>query len=115
MTGPNTGRNIYNLYGIAAFNDDGSRYQARKYAEDNGWFSMRDGIIGGAQFIAEGYISQGQNTLYKMRWDFPNCSHQYATDVSWAVKQTETIGPVYDSFDESVRSKFVFDIPVYQA
>jgi cation transport ATPase len=36
MTGPNTGRNIYNLYGIAAFNDDGSRYQARKYAEDNG-------------------------------------------------------------------------------
>ena len=27
------------------------------------------GIIGGAKFVRQGFISKGQNTLYRMRWN----------------------------------------------
>lgn len=113
-TGPKTGQVVYNLYGIAAYNSDSSRNSALSYAEDNKWFSVRAAIIGGAKFVAEDYIAKGQNTLYKMRWNFPKCSHQYATDVAWAVKQCNTISKVLDAADASIKEKYLFDIPVFK-
>src|SRR5699024_11256103 len=57
-----------------------------------GWFTPQDAIVGGAEFIGEKYISVGQDTLYKMRWNPANpATHQYATDAGWAVKQTGNI------------------------
>ena len=40
-----------------------------RFAYDAGWFSPEAAIMGGAKFIAQGYISSGQDTLYKMRWN----------------------------------------------
>lgn len=115
MKGPSTGRPIYNLYGIAAYNSDNDRLKARKYSEDNGWFTTRDGIIGGAKFVSDNYAGAGQNTIYKMRWNFPDCTHQYATDIGWAVKQTGTIADTLESFSDDVKSKYMFDIPLFQS
>ena len=57
-----------------------------------GWTTPAKGIIGGAKFVRQGFISKGQNTLYRMRWNprHPG-NHQYATDVRWAQVQATTI------------------------
>src|SRR5699024_11825557 len=51
----------------------------RAYTE--GWFTPQDAIVGGAEFIGEKYISVGQDTLYKMRWNPANpATHQYRSE-----------------------------------
>ncbi|PTE75187.1 glucosaminidase domain-containing protein, partial [Staphylococcus gallinarum] len=74
----------YNMFGIGAVDHDAVK-QGFITAKNNGWDSVKKAIVGGAQFIASSYINQGQNTLYKMRWNPDNPGvHQYATDVAWA-------------------------------
>lgn len=111
-----SGRTVYNMYGIAAYNSDPSRKAAIKIAEENGWFSVREALIGGAKFVAEKYIAVGQNTIYSMRWN-PNKpgTHQYATDVAWAIKQTPGIADMMSKLPKSAQEKLVFQIPVYKA
>ena len=63
-------------------------------AYNAGWTTPELAVVGGAAFIGNGYVSKGQDTLYKMRWNpqFASnngyASHQYATDIAWAYKQT---------------------------
>lgn len=103
-------RTTYNMYGVGAIdacpNDCGA---ARAYEE--GWFTPRDAIIGGAEFILE-YIQRGQDTLYKMRWNpespgFP----QYATHVMWATLQAERIQNMYNQINGYTLK---FDVPKFQ-
>jgi mannosyl-glycoprotein endo-beta-N-acetylglucosaminidase len=110
------GKTVYNMYGIGAYDSDPVSGGA-KYAYNAGWFTPEDAIIGGAQFIAKGYINAGQDTLYKMRWN-PNsavsngcASHQYATDIGWASKQVNQIYNLYQLLDSY---KLALDIPKYQ-
>lgn len=67
------------------------------------------------EWISENYVNDEiyqQNTLYEMRWN-PNLpgTHQYATDIAWAIKQAPNIKKMYDNFPNA---KLTFDIPVYQ-
>jgi mannosyl-glycoprotein endo-beta-N-acetylglucosaminidase len=104
------------MYGIGAY--DGSAISSgAQFAYNAGWFTPIDAIIGGAQFIAKGYINAGQDTLYKMRWN-PTAAetngyatHQYATDIGWAAKQVNQIYNLYHLLDSY---KLVLDIPKYQ-
>lgn len=108
-------RTVYNVYGIGAYDrcplDCGA---IKAYVE--GWTSVSEAIIGGAKFIGEDYIHVGQNTLYKMRWN-PDAmlkgaaSHQYATDIGWAVKQ---VASIYNLYQEIGINTYYFDIPVYK-
>lgn len=102
---------VYNMYGIGAF-DSCPLTCGAKYAFEQGWFTPESAVIGGAEFIGRNYIAKGQNTLYKMRWnpDAPG-THQYATDVAWAVAQTKNIANLYNLLDDYV---LIFDIPKYQ-
>ena len=86
---------VYNYFGIGAF--DSNPNNAINYARSHGWTTPSKGIIGGARFVRRGYISQGQNTLYRMRWNpkHPG-THQYATDVRWAQVQATTIKSLYE-------------------
>jgi mannosyl-glycoprotein endo-beta-N-acetylglucosaminidase len=87
------GRKVYNMYGIGAYDYDAINTGAA-YAYKMGWFTSEAAIVGGAEFISTKYIHNeyGQNTLYKMRWSpMRPGSHQYATDMGWAVKQTSRI------------------------
>jgi mannosyl-glycoprotein endo-beta-N-acetylglucosaminidase len=110
------GKTVYNMYGIGAYDSDPLNSGAQ-YAYNEGWFTPEDAIIGGAQFIANGYINAGQDTLYKMRWN-PNstvsngfASHQYATDIGWASKQVTKIYNLYQLIESY---KLALDIPKYQ-
>ncbi|MBF7017457.1 glucosaminidase domain-containing protein [Staphylococcus durrellii] len=100
----------YNMFGIGAYDSDAVR-QGFIRAKQEGWNTVRKAIIGGAKFIANSYIHQGQNTLYKMRWNPSNPgTHQYATDVNWAKHNATRIKGFYDSMGQVGK---YFDINTY--
>lgn len=103
------GVTVYNLFGIGAYDNDPINGGA-KYAFDKGWTSVDAAIYGGAEWISSNYINSGQNTLYKMKWNPEKpATHQYATDVAWAVKQARTI----KSLVEAAGGELSFEVPVY--
>lgn len=86
---------VYNYFGIAAY--DSNPNYAMTFARNQGWTTPSKAIIGGAKFVRRGYIDQGQQTLYRMRWNPQSPgNHQYATDVRWAQHQANTIKSLYD-------------------
>lgn len=107
------GTTVYNLFGIGAYdaNPVGNGSQ-RAYSQ--GWTSVESAIKGGAKWISENYVNSPdgrQNTLYKMLWNPENpVTHQYATDIGWAVKQAVSIEKIFSSFTDATLS---FDVPVY--
>ena len=107
------GTTVYNLFGIGAYdaNPVGNGSQ-RAYSQ--GWTSVEAAIQGGAKWISETYVNSSdgrQNTLYQMLWNPENPgTHQYATDIGWAVKQAVSIEKIFSSFTDATLS---FDVPVY--
>ena len=107
------GTTVYNLFGIGAYdaNPVGNGSQ-RAYSQ--GWTSVEAAIKDGAKWISENYVNSSdgrQNTLYKMLWNPENPgTHQYATDIGWAVKQAVSIEKIFSSFTDATLS---FDVPVY--
>ncbi|MFS0762127.1 SH3 domain-containing protein [Peribacillus phoenicis] len=110
------GKTVYNMYGVGAF-DGTALSSGAQYAYNAGWFTPEAAIIGGAEFIAKGYISSGQDTLYKMRWNptaaekYGYASHQYATDIGWATKQVKQIYNLYSLLDSY---KLTIEVPKYK-
>jgi mannosyl-glycoprotein endo-beta-N-acetylglucosaminidase len=110
------GKMVYNMYGIGAY--DGSAISSgAEYAYNAGWFTPEAAIIGGAKFIAQGYINAGQDTLYKMRWNpdaaekTGTATHQYASDIGWATKQVNQIYNLYSLISTYTLN---YEIPTYQ-
>lgn len=111
ITGEYTyGMPVYNFFGIGAVDKDADA-GGTTTAYNKGWISIDLAIYGGAAWISNGYINNGQNTLYKMRYNSLNISHQYATDVNWASSQIKIIQPYFDLCPDA---KLTFDIPVYK-
>lgn len=111
ITGEYTyGMPVYNFFGIGAVDKDANA-GGTTTAYNKGWTSVDLAIYGGATWISNGYINNGQNTIYKMRWNSLNLSHQYATDVNWANSQ---IGITKQYFDMCPDATLTFDIPVYK-
>jgi mannosyl-glycoprotein endo-beta-N-acetylglucosaminidase len=110
------GKTVYNMYGIGAY-DNSALNSGAQFAYNAGWFTPEAAIIGGAQFIGNGYINAGQDTLYKMRWNPGSvtkngyASHQYATDIGWAAKQVNQINNIYSLLDSY---KLVLEIPQFK-
>ena len=99
------------MYGVGAVDTDAVRGGFRT-AEQYGWDTVPKAIVGGAKFIANSYIHNGQNTLYKMRWNPDNpATHQYATDINWASHNAKRIKDFYDSVGETGK---YFDVEKYQ-
>ena len=85
---------VYNYFGINAV--DWAPNKAIDYARDKGWTTPYKGIVGGAKFVRQGYIDNGQQTLYRMRWNPQSPgNHQYATDINWCKHQANTIYNLY--------------------
>ncbi|PLR90780.1 PA14 domain-containing protein [Bacillus sp. T33-2] len=104
-------KTVYNMYGINA-KDSCPLQCGSEYAYKMGWTSPERAIVGGAEFIAGGYIHNGQDNLYKMRWNpgRPG-THQYASDIGWATKQVNRIKNLYDLLSNYT---LVFDEPKFQ-
>ena len=107
----------YNFYNIKAAGNSSYETIANglKYAKEQGWNTKYKAIVGGASFLANSYISQGQDTLYLQKWDLfgPNYgNHQYMQNIS--APSTESI-KTYNGYNNVslISSNFVFSIPVF--
>src|SRR5699024_5049003 len=104
------------MYGIGA-RDSCPLECGSKYAYEAGWFTPELAIKGGAAFVGKNYLGVGQDTLYKMRWNpafaakYGYASHQYATDIGWASKQTTRMYQLYNLLDAY---SLTLDIPRYK-
>ncbi|MFK3988254.1 SH3 domain-containing protein [Exiguobacterium mexicanum] len=109
-----TPKTVYNMYGIGAI-DGNAHVKGAERAYKEGWFTPEAAIIGGAKFIGDSYINnpnRKQNTLYKMRFNPSNPgTYQYATDISWATKQTANIYNMYQQLDAYT---LYFEVPKFQ-
>ncbi|MFB1052144.1 PA14 domain-containing protein, partial [Paraliobacillus sp. JSM ZJ581] len=107
---------VYNMYGIGAFDND-ALHGGAKRAYLEGWTTPSKAIVGGASFVSKNYIHAGQDTLYKMRWNpdgiekYGYATHQYATDIGWAVKQTKKIAELYSIIEKYT---LVFEVPKFK-
>ncbi len=112
------GKIVYNMYGYGAYDSDPVKKGA-EIAYSNDWFTKEEAILGGAEKISNGYINEGQSTLYEMRWDTQNCGnppnigdHQYATDIEWALKQVGEMDLV-EVYNKIPREDVHYHVPVY--
>lgn len=93
-------KTVYNVYGIGAYDANPNFWGAQR-AYTEGWFTIYDAIKGGAKWISQNYTNRNvnQNTLYKMRFNLgENMSHQYATDLGWAIKQAGRLKSQIDDY-----------------
>lgn len=107
----------YNFYNINAAGSTVTETitNGLSYAKSKGWNNEYDAIVGGAEDIASGYISQGQNTNYFQKFDvYGPCYgyHQYMQNIEAPKSESQKVYKVYNEAG-LLQSNFVFIIPVY--
>jgi len=110
-----TYKGYYNYFNIKASGTGNAVYiNGLKYAKSQGWDTRYKSLLGGAKFIAEGYIGVGQDTLYTQKFDVIAqgglYTHQYMTNVQAAISESKTVASAYTDKTQA----FVFKIPVYE-
>ncbi len=117
----------YNFYNIGAYSGSNPIANGLKYASgqsasasdikkyDLPWDSQYKAIVGGAKWIAEGYINKNQDTLYYQKFNVVNkvWTHQYMTNIM--APQTES-GNIYKSYSnlDLLDKSYTFVIPYYR-
>lgn len=119
-------KGIYNYYNIGAYGSNPvlrGIVAAAGFVDDNNgtpWNTREKAIKYGASFIANGYINQGQDTLYYQKFNTgPNATatrytHQYMTNI--LAPASESLS-TYDSYSDLklLDKAYVFKIPVYNS
>jgi beta-N-acetylglucosaminidase len=90
---------VYNVYAVGATDKEGftPTELGIERASNEGWTTMRLAIIGGAEYIAETYMTAGQYTNYTQNYCLPvyaetgNMGYQYATDMSYAYDEASSV------------------------
>lgn len=105
---------VYNVYGVRALDGQANK-TGSEYAYAQGWFTVADAIKGGASSKINDYLTRGQDTLYKMRWnpELPGGYPQYATHIVWASTMCNYLSDLYKSTGADKTSNSVFEIPRY--
>ena len=114
----------YNFFNIGAYEQtvNGVSYSSITMglvtAMNRGWDTIDKAIDGGTAFLANGYITQGQGTLYYQKFNvrpgatYSSYTHQYMTNIQApATEGNQT----YNSYADSniLNQSFIFEIPVY--
>ena len=117
-TNMNYGGETYHNY--FNFNASGSSTQeiinnALSYARSHGWNNPYLAIKGGAEGIADGYISNNQDTLYYQKFNIVGSSrywHQYMANIQAPYKESYS---TYSSYfnNNLLNNSYTFKIPVY--
>ena len=110
----------YNFFNIDAWSHDGrdATYNGLLSAKRRGWISPKLSIYGGAEFLAEDYISQNQHTGYYIRFNvapnskYPRYTHQYMTNISGAATEASETYSAYSQLN-LLDQNLVFEIPVF--
>lgn len=120
-TGTYTGyKGYYNFFNVNAFGSGSSTIikNALECAKSKGWTDPEKSIEGGAIFVADEYINDGQSTLYLQKFDVDSSDgslywHQYMQNVSAAKTEGSTILKTYKKIDQKLENTYNFVIPVY--
>lgn len=107
----------YNFYNIGASSGANPVYNGLAYSKNAGWTTPQKAIVGGAEWIVDGYINVGQYTQYFQKWNTsPEATtgiwHQYMTNVKALVSPATTTAASYNSMN-IINEALVFSIPVY--
>ena len=83
------------------------------------WNTQERAIVGGAEFIANGYVRKGQDTLYYQKFNVSSrhqytlYTHQYMTNIMAPNDEGKRLYEAYEA-GGLLNSKFNFIIPVYK-
>ena len=106
--------NHYNISASGTTNEEVIR-NGLAYAKKKGWNTRVKSLEGGAEFIGNGYILQGQDTLYLQKFDVMHGSsslHQYMQNIMAPFTEGQSMRKMYNNAN-SLGSAFVFKIPVF--
>lgn len=111
------GKTVYNPFNIGATSSSNPVMNGIKYAYNQGWYTKKDSVYGGAKFIASGYINKGQNSLYFQRFNVANGvgsvgTHQYMTNLLAPYYEAYSVKTTYASYGIT-NEALTFVIPVY--
>ena len=108
----------YNIFNINATGSNTSAIvsNALTWAKAKGWDTIEKCLVGGVDFIANGYITIGQDTMYFEKFDVIADSyytHQYAQDVMYAQNQGEKLRNILEGIN-ATEYEYTFVIPLYE-
>lgn len=111
---------VYNPFNIKASGNSQSEIieNAAKYAYEQGWDTLEKGLLGGVEFVKEGYINKGQNTLYLQKFDVVKkdgklYTNQYMQNLLAATSEASNMRKIYDN-SNSTDTNLNFIIPLYE-
>ena len=118
----------FNFYNLGAFSTCANPIEcATNFASGYGgayttynrpWTNAEAAILNGANYIANSYINQRQNTLYFQKFNvtsnsYGNYSHQYMTNVMAPYSEANSTYKSYANIPNLLNSTIEFIIPVY--
>lgn len=119
-------KGFYNYYNIGAYGSNPvlrGLATAAGYVDDNAgtpWNTRAKAIKYGAAFIANGYINEGQDTMYYQKFNigpnnsYPKYTHQYMTNILAPASESLSVYESYNSL-KLLNNAYVFKIPVYKS
>ena len=112
------GKTYHNYFNFNAYGSTTEQIvsNALSYAKRCGWDSPYAAIMGGAEDISDGYITNNQDTLFYQKFNLvgysSKYSHQYMANIQ--APYCEGYTEYYSYFDAGlINSSFTFKIPVY--
>ena len=111
---------VYNPFNINAKGNSQEEIiqNAAQYAYEQGWDSLEKALIGGVEFVKEGYINKGQNTLYLQKFDIVNqdgnlYTNQYMQNLLAPQSEASNMKKIYEASD-TINAELNFIIPLYE-
>ena len=111
---------VYNPFNVNAKGNSQEEIlqNAAEYAYNQGWDTLEKALIGGVEFIKEGYINKGQDTLYLQKFDIVNEDeklyvNQYMQNLLAPQSEASNMLKIYE-YSDTVDSNLNFVIPLYE-
>jgi beta-N-acetylglucosaminidase len=108
---------VYNPFNVGATGSDPATNGLR-YAKSKGWTTQAKAVNGGAAYIASGYITKKQNSIYFQRFNVCNGLsnvgvHQYMTNIQAPYNEAYMTKTSYSQLGITNES-LAFIIPIYK-
>ncbi len=114
------GITVYNPFNVNATGNSSEEIieNAAKYAFEQGWDTLEKALIGGVNFVRNGYIDVGQNTLYLQKFDVVNQDgelywHQYMQNLLAPKSEASNMKAIYEA-SGTADAGLNFIIPLYE-